>query len=200
MKNKLINTLLSYIPGIIILCTPHLLLETNSLRKSEETIAHQFSDQINEKLSKVNDSLQKAKNNHPFNFKSIDKRFDEFPKGRVDKNGYAFYYYEKKSLKYWSDNSVPLNDLPPISEISEKPIKLSNGWYYPIKENINEKEQLLALLLIKRSYPYENRYLSNGVPECFNLPENVKIYFGFDDNIQKRRSTPVKLNNNTVFH
>jgi hypothetical protein len=87
--------------------------------------------------------------------------------------GFAIIVYRNDSLIFWSDNNIPVpslrNDFP-IRDL----VRIANSFF--IKREVKSGNlEVIGLILIKREYPYENRFLKNGFQEDFNLSPEVII-------------------------
>ncbi|NPA35261.1 MAG: HAMP domain-containing protein [Chlorobi bacterium] len=80
---------------------------------------------------------------------------------------FSYFVYNKDTLIAWSDASIPvMGERDKIT--SEEVVKLKNGWY--LAEHRKTKDVTIAgLFLIKREYPYENKFLKNRFNDCFNI-------------------------------
>mgnify|MGYP006284564277 CR=1 FL=1 len=88
-------------------------------------------------------------------------------------NGLFIYYYANGRLKYWSDHSVPLRYRWNPRYMSPV-LKTMNGTYVTVHHPM-EEGMLLGLILVKKTYPYENEYLENAFQEEFGLKADVKL-------------------------
>jgi len=82
--------------------------------------------------------------------------------------------YTRDTLTYWSDNSIPAHTLFTHSGLKAGLNHLKNGWYWVAQKSDGET-QYLGLTLIKREYPFENRFLINGFQKDFALPTETRI-------------------------
>jgi len=141
-----------------------------------ENIAKKIEVQLISKEKKIDTKIKEIKS-----FYLKHKKWENVNK-IIDENifrdeGFLFLIYKKDACLFWSDNSVPL-DLLNQDKLQENPIiKLQNGWFRFIKTNI-EDQQILALILIKNEYIYQNDYLVNAFQKDFNIPSQITI--GFD--------------------
>jgi len=91
----------------------------------------------------------------------------------LKKKGMGIFVYLEDSLVFWSDNSIPVpalfSDFP-----AGKALRISNSFFVR-KEKISENIIISGLILIKRDYPYENRFLENGFSKDFNLSKDVRL-------------------------
>jgi len=91
--------------------------------------------------------------------------------GLLEREGMGIFIYLEDSLICWSDNSIPISlllmDVPPGNFI-----RISND-YYLRKEKKEGKFSVIGLILLKKDYPYENRFLRSGFPEEYRLSKNI---------------------------
>jgi signal transduction histidine kinase len=87
---------------------------------------------------------------------------------------FHFYFFEKDSLIYWSDNTVPLSSLPENADPQGQVISLPNGFYF-MRDTLAGDHRMAAFFLIKRSYPYKNIYLENRYQDAFSASPDVLI-------------------------
>ena len=84
--------------------------------------------------------------------------------------------FEGKSLVFWSDNSINFNINNP--NIFDKKGAFKVGSRIFISQTIeNGKNKTIGLLLIKKAYPFENKYLKNDFNEKLEIPDNYNISF-----------------------
>lgn len=88
-----------------------------------------------------------------------------------NRKGVVLLGYTNDSLKAWTDNRVPVPELYSNEQFNKPCIKLGNGWYVVLKQNINQVRGV-ALILIKQEYPYQNSYLQNNFQEDFDIGED----------------------------
>lgn len=94
--------------------------------------------------------------------------------------GIACFVYENDSLQYWTDNRAAVENYMLSVCLEKRLVKLKNGYYEVIRhpKNAYSTFQLYALVLIKNSFPYENRYLVNDFNPLLRLPDNASYYEG----------------------
>ena len=89
------------------------------------------------------------------------------------KEGIGIFLYKNDSLLFWSDNNylipVHFSDLPNGSFI-----RLTNS-YFVKKEVTSENIRVIGLILVKKEYPIENRFIVNGFQNDFKLSKNVHV-------------------------
>lgn len=94
--------------------------------------------------------------------------------GDASKLPYRLYRFINDSLAYWSSNDV----VPPVQVLPEGTSfqKLKNGWYVCFKStNKTTGEVRVGLLLVKHTYPVQNRFLQNTFDFDFAVPDNVEL-------------------------
>ncbi|MEO8761401.1 MAG: hypothetical protein ABI388_08510, partial [Bacteroidia bacterium] len=93
------------------------------------------------------------------------------------KKGIAFFIYENDSLQFWTDNHPAVENYMLNVCLEKKIVKLKNGYYQVIRHSQNSYSpfQLYALVLIKNSFAYQNKYLRNSFNPYFNLPYHCDI-------------------------
>ena len=95
-----------------------------------------------------------------------------------DEDGIIILGYHKQELKFWNSNILPLqiNELLSRKENS-KVVNPGNGWYVITRLNNSEYLDLLALILIKHDYIFENEFLVNDFHEDFKLFPEANLKF-----------------------
>ena len=108
-------------------------------------------------------------------------REGDFPDGksaeRLFRDQGLALFYRHDSLEWWSTHAVPLSEPWPTPGSVRCFSIPGNGYYLPVSYQ-DSTEQILALILIKRDYPYENRYLPNTSLQELNIPESFTIVDG----------------------
>ncbi|HXU26128.1 MAG TPA: hypothetical protein VN698_02765, partial [Bacteroidia bacterium] len=91
--------------------------------------------------------------------------------------GVAFFIYENDSLQFWTDNHPAVENYMLNVCLEKKIVKLKNGYYQVIRhsQNAYSSFQLYALVLIKNSFAYQNKYLRNSFNPYFSLPHHCDI-------------------------
>jgi two-component system nitrogen regulation sensor histidine kinase NtrY len=82
--------------------------------------------------------------------------------------------YQNDSLKYWSDNNVPVPEFYDDRVFGKSFNHFENGWF--IIERLNYKnKKLVGLQLIKHDYKYQNEHLRNNFQNDFKLSSEIKL-------------------------
>jgi signal transduction histidine kinase len=91
----------------------------------------------------------------------------------LDQKGISVFIYRQDSLVFWSENNFPIPSLLgdfPIRDL----VKIANSYFIKrIKKEGNL--EIIGLILIKKEYPYENRFLKYSFQEDFHLDPEVTI-------------------------
>ena len=156
----------------------HLLYSQNTSVSKIENIKSRLREKENLANRGLNEIIAVSKNHAPSIFFGDDKLSNLYKKEKI-----SFFIYNKDSLSYWSNNSVPLNNLQTNNFFDSTFVNLSNGWYEIIKRRIND-QVFLATILIKSEYKYENDYLLNEFNQDFGISsQNAKISISGKSNI-----------------
>lgn len=95
------------------------------------------------------------------------------------KNGISTVIYRNGEIIFWSDKSIPVGFIKTDSLNSEKIVELANSKYYQV--SLNKSDSILvAFIKISNNYPYENKFLRNGIAEQFKI-KNGSISLDLDN-------------------
>ncbi|MEQ8907662.1 MAG: HAMP domain-containing sensor histidine kinase [Vicingaceae bacterium] len=89
---------------------------------------------------------------------------------RIEKlatQGISFFVYHQTNLAFWTEDETAFTKSLLVAEAGL--YEGENGWYHLIK-NQRSDSTYLALILIKRQYDYQNRYLKNAFQADFQFP------------------------------
>lgn len=92
---------------------------------------------------------------------------------RLIDNDIALFVFRGDSLMFWSHNSLPFAPIQPVT-FNYGLHRIGNGWYIAYKDKFAGID-CLALMLIKREYAYENRFLRNSWQKHFKLPPGIEF-------------------------
>lgn len=95
----------------------------------------------------------------------------------MKEEGLALLIYENDTLKFWSDNSIAVENWVKEVCLDTKMAKLRNGWFEVRRPHTNASttKAVVGLILIKNEYPYQNKYLTNEFQKDFELPAETKL-------------------------
>jgi signal transduction histidine kinase len=89
--------------------------------------------------------------------------------------GLVLYIYQGDSLKFWSDNSVAVENYMKEVCLDDRIVELKNGWFETIHKTDNFGRTYIGLILLKNNYSYQNQYLVNSFQQDFQLPPETEI-------------------------
>ena len=89
--------------------------------------------------------------------------------------GLALLIYEGDTLKFWSDNSVSVENYMEEVCLDERMVKLKNGWFEVIRKTDLSGRTYIGIILIKHEYSYQNKYLVNTFEKDFNVSPDTEI-------------------------
>ncbi len=113
--------------------------------------------------------------------------FSKFEK-ELKKDGFVLLAYKQDSLLFWSDNSFLLPDKTILEKVDSLVLRLKDGFYYLQKQK-RDSVELYGFLLLKKIYPYQNKFLKNHFGPGFFIPEL------FDISLDKYCGAPVYHSN-----
>jgi len=90
-------------------------------------------------------------------------------------DGLVLLIYENDTLKFWSDNSVAVENYMKEVCLDDRMAKLKNGWFEVVKQPLSSSRTAVGLIHIKSEYPYQNHYLSNKFQKDFLVAANTKL-------------------------
>lgn len=95
-----------------------------------------------------------------------------------EKEGIIFLIYENDTLKFWTNNSIAVENYMKEVCLDGHVAHLKNGWFEVMRQPSKPSaiRTVVALLLIKKEYPYQNQYLVNEFQEDFRLAGDVGVY------------------------
>jgi signal transduction histidine kinase len=107
---------------------------------------------------------------------AVLKRYENFTEFEKDlkEDGFVLLAFERDSLVFWSDNSFLVPPIGFLDQYDLPVMRAKNGWYYLQKQEM-DSITLYGFLLIKRIYPYQNKFLKNHYPKYLNIPDSYEI-------------------------
>ena len=93
-------------------------------------------------------------------------------------DGLVLLIYESDTLKFWSDNSVSVENYMNEVCLDDRMVKLKNGWFEVIRKTDIAGRTYIGMLLLKNEYSYQNKYLVNSFERDFQLPPESDIAIG----------------------
>jgi len=135
-------------------------------------IAANFQDKLQEKeaaLEHLLDEIYEVEEAISFDI-VLDKK--EWLQRVQDLEGFSVLVFERDSLVLWSDNNIPLPKSYKASQERSGLKQFQNGWY-DVRIKSKGERSIVGYILIKREYPFENRFLSNQFQQDFDVPPGV---------------------------
>ncbi len=143
-----------------------------------ERILHHKQQRLNVILDEAE---QKLKSGRDMQF--VRQQYEKY-EDLYQKRGVIILLYQNDSLRFWSDNAVPVSDSFSGSPFRRKFVFLGSAWFVVQKKQLGNN-LLVGLLLIKHQYPYENHFLKNGFQSDFpDLPPSTVVSEKADDGFQ----------------
>jgi len=99
---------------------------------------------------------------------------------KIDNENFTILKFKANSLIYWSDNSINFSNKK-IAVFNNKAAFKVGSRIFISKVIKNGKYTIIGLLLIKKAYPFENKYLKNSFNCELNIPDNYNISFKHND-------------------
>jgi len=173
LKSKLLYLFLS-----VVLFTAAYLFNQLFFDNSASTI-NSFEQQLHKKEARLSHEILKLSQQV-----KTDSYNTLFAKGALnyanlfENEGLVLLIYENDSLKYWSDNSVAVENWRKEVCLDTKMVQLKNGWFEvmtaPQSTNA-ENKSVIGLIFIKSEYPYQNKYLTNSFQKDFKVPSGTQL-------------------------
>ncbi len=141
-----------------------------------------FEEILHKKEKHLHDEmLSLAKRAETQNYLQLFAEKPEHYNTLLEKEGVALLIYENDTLKFWSDNSIAVENWIKEVCLDTKMVKLHNGWFEVMKPNSNASttKTIVGLILIKNEYPYQNKYLVNEFQKDFAVPAETKLIVNF---------------------
>lgn len=148
------------------------------LAEGSEPTLNNFEQTLHEKETRLNlEMLGLAKRAETQNYNELFIQKPDYYNSLLQKEGLALLIYENDTLKFWSDNSIAVENWVKEVCLDTKMAKLRNGWFEVVKPHTNATttKTIVGLILIKNEYPYQNKYLANEFQKDFALPAETKL-------------------------
>lgn len=145
----------------------------STVRAFEKTL-HKKEQRLNQEM------LLLAKEAEVKNFNDLFKQKPSYYNSLLEKEGIGLLIYENDTLKFWSDNSIAVENWIKEVCLDTKMAKLRNGWFEVMRPHTNSStsKTIVGLVLIKNEFPYQNKYLTNEFQKDFELPIETKLIVG----------------------
>lgn len=116
-------------------------------------------------------------------YESVFKEKSGYYAQLAAKEGIVFLIYENDTLKFWSDNSVAVENYQRQVCLDNPLTKLKNGWFEVMHKRSEPAgtKAIFALLRLKNEYTFQNKYLQNNFGEEFQIGQSFQL---FSDSLQ----------------
>jgi signal transduction histidine kinase len=139
------------------------------------TLSKRFQEDLYDKEFQLDDLLDNwEKKITSFKEEEYFAALLEESMNNVSDEGLLLLVYRNDSLKFWSDNSLPVGLFYEDWLFRDPVVFLGNGWFLKKEKNFGETK-VVGLLLIKTAYSYQNKFLKNEFNKDFWLPSATKI-------------------------
>lgn len=117
-------------------------------------------------------------------YKDLFRSYHSGGSDLFEKDGIVLLIYQNDTLKFWSNNSAAVENYLKEVCLDERIAQLRNGWFevYRKSSSPTGTHLVVGLLLLKREYHYQNKYLQNTFPDHFRLPEGTMVIKGDENN------------------
>ncbi len=161
---------------------------TSTTTRDFEKILHNKEQQLE------NEMLELAKRAETQNYSTLFSKKPDYYNTLLEKKGLAILIYENDTLKFWSDNSIAVENWVKEVCLDTKMAKLRNGWFEVMHPHTNSTttKTVVGLILIKNEYPYQNKYLINEFQKDFAVPAETKL---ITDNLPTDTNNDIKNSN-----
>lgn len=176
MKTKIPNKTPLFVVSIVCFLLAHVLHRPFS--DNATRIAEKFEKTLHKKEEQLmKEMLLLAERGKSQTFKQLFLSNPEYYNNLMPEQGLALLIYENDTLKFWSDNSIAVENRIKEVCLDTKFIKLKNGWFEVMRPptNANSSKTVVGFIKIKNEYPYQNKYLDNTFQHDFSVPEETRI-------------------------
>lgn len=139
--------------------------------KNFENVLHQKEERLDTEMQLL------AKRAESQNYSQLFVKNPPYYKDLMKNEGLALLIYENDTLKFWSDNSIAVENWVKEVCLDSKMAKLRNGWFEVVHPHTNSTttRTIVGLVLIKNEYPYQNKYLVNEFQKEFPVPPETML-------------------------
>ncbi|MFL5764852.1 MAG: ATP-binding protein [Bacteroidia bacterium] len=136
-----------------------------------ESVLHAKEKRLNEEM------LALAKRAETQSYEALFSEKPAYYNSLLQNEGIALLIYENDTLKFWSDNSIAVENWIKEVCLDSRMVKLHNGWFEVARPhtNANTAKTVVGLVLVKNEYPYQNKYLVNEFQKDFAVPAETKL-------------------------
>lgn len=146
--------------------------------KQVEKVLKKKETQLNEAIGLTSLKLEKREFREFTSSRKKSRRLESLFSdpyfSNLENNGLAILVFQRDTLKFWSNNTLPINKIFSETNLHKQMAYLHNG-YYVIKRKTFENKTIVGLILIKTHYSYQNKFLKNNFQKDFKLSESVQL-------------------------
>jgi two-component system nitrogen regulation sensor histidine kinase NtrY len=169
VKQLLNNRIFLLTGSFILLGFAHLLYFLG--QESPEKYARQITRELHRKEKLLNTELNGLSQNAAhLSYSSLFEERPAYYNSLFKDEGIVLLIYQNDTLKFWSDNSVAVENYMKEVCLDDRMVKLKNGWFEVIKKPLSGSVTAVGLIYIKSEYPYQNKYLVNSFQKDFQVP------------------------------
>jgi two-component system, NtrC family, nitrogen regulation sensor histidine kinase NtrY len=144
----------------------------------ESPALKEFESVLHKKEQRLNlEMLSLARRAEKENYHQLFAQKPSYYNDLMQKEGLALLIYENDTLKFWSDNSIAVENWIKEVCLDSRMAKLRNGWFEVVHPHTNSTttRTIVGLILIKNEYPYQNKYLVNEFQKDFSVPAETRL-------------------------
>lgn len=127
----------------------------------------------------VKELTELAEKTKKWTYKELFSEKPGYYESLFEREGLVFLIFENDTLCFWTDNTVAVDNRLSLNNFNDKIVQLPDGWF-EVEKLSSGKKEFYALILLKREYAYQNKYLSNDFQEDFGLSADVNIIMDAD--------------------
>ncbi len=166
-------------------------VDYSSASEKFERVLHKKEMHAKEELIELSEKANRL------TYKELFSEKIEYYESLFEREGFVFLIFENDTLKFWTDNTVAVDNLCSRNNFIGKIVKLPNGWFSIEKFSVGKKK-LFALILLKKEYSYQNKYLVNEFQRDFNLNSDVEVKL-HPDKVGQNQVGSAEVSNGDVY-
>ncbi len=150
----------------------------HSFSQKNDIAVHSFEKVLHKKEQRLKAEMALlAKRTEEQNYFQLFAQKPNYYNDLLQNDGLALLIYENDTLKFWSDNSIAVENWVKEVCLDAHMAKLHNGWFEVMRPETNSTttKTIVGLILIKNEYPYQNKYLTNEYQKDFAVPADTKL-------------------------
>ncbi|MFI5148126.1 MAG: ATP-binding protein [Bacteroidia bacterium] len=159
-------------------------------RENPQTDARKLESVLHSKEKRINEELDLLRSKAgKLNYNQLFTQRPDYYNSFFKKDGLVLLIYENDTLKFWSDNSVAVENYMKEVCLDDHMAKLKNGWFEVVKKPLSSSRTAVGLIHIKNEYPYQNHYLNNDFQHDFKVSSHVKLQINENAALPSVRNT-----------